>query len=388
MLELRKRPPQTENLRELKRKHRKDIAKLLQKSKDALSESELQILEASAETIKVINQSKRSKQLSISRQNIEVDDEVTIQTKVDQLAGLIKNSSCCLFYTGAGISTSCGLPDFRSREWGAWTNTDSVKEYLSNSEQSPFAMMKPTLSHMCIQALVSQGHVSHVVSQNCDGLHLRSGIPPEQLSEIHGNMFAEACTECQPQRVFYRRFDVTEQTSFRKHFTCRVCPKCKNRLRDTVVHRDEYNTTDYPQNWIQIDPLAKKADLVVCMGSRMDIIKCYKRLWRSPGVEKKRLVIINLGWTTKDKICRLKINGDCDKVMKMLCDKLNIIPTEYQKENDHLMELASSDIEGFEGSSGEATTPNIYDKEQVANSKGYIPGWMRVILNRVHSKKN
>ncbi|XP_075244603.1 NAD-dependent protein deacetylase sirtuin-7-like [Convolutriloba macropyga] len=387
MLKLRKRPPPTASLAEQKRKHRKNIAKLLQKSRESLNESELKLLESSADTIKIINQSKRSKQLSISRQNIVVDDEELLTEKVDQLAALIRNSNCCLFYTGAGISTSCGLPDFRSREWGAWTNTDSVKEYLSNSERSPFAMMRPAASHMCIQALVSQGLIQHVVSQNCDGLHLRSGIPPQRLSEIHGNMFAEACTECQPQCVFYRRFDVTESTSFRKHFTSRVCPECNSRLRDTVVHRDEYNTTDYPQNWVTIDPLAQKADLVVCMGSRMDIIKCYKRLWRSPGVEKKRLVIINLGWTTKDKICRLKINGDCDEVMNMLCNKLNIKPVEYNKENDLLLQIADRTLKGFNGGSGEPKTPDIYNEDEISNSKGYIPGWMRVILNRVHNSK-
>ena len=387
MIELRKRPPNQANLTELKKKHRKEVVKLINKPRDSLNESELKLLDASSEIVKNIMQSKRSKQLSISRQNIEVDSDSLLAKKIGQLAGLIRNSSCCLIYTGAGISTSSGLPDFRSRECGAWTNTDTVKNYLTNSEKSPFALMKPTVSHMCIQAMVAQGLIEHVVSQNCDGLHLRSGIPPEKLSEIHGNMFTEACTECQPQRVFYRRFDVTENTSFRKHLTSRVCPECKSRLRDTVVHRDEYNTTDYPQNWVKVDPLAQKADLVVCMGSRMDIIKCYKRLWRSPGVEKKRLVIINLGWTTKDKICKLKVNGNCDQVMKLLCERLEIQPGEYSVKNDLLLQLACDQFEGFKGADGMPSTPDIYNESQIAKSKGYVPGWMRVILNRVHAAK-
>ena len=91
MLKLRKRPPPTASLAEQKRKHRKNIAKLLQKSRESLNESELKLLESSADTIKIINQSKRSKQLSISRQNIVVDDEELLTEKVDQLAALIRN---------------------------------------------------------------------------------------------------------------------------------------------------------------------------------------------------------------------------------------------------------------------------------------------------------
>ena len=341
----------------------------------------------SPDIIRSIVQSKQTKERSLIRQNIDIDLPGVLESKVDQLASLIRASKCCLFYTGAGISTSSGLPDFRSPELGAWTNPENIKDYLASSERSPFATMAPTFSHMVLSALVQQGLVKHVVSQNCDGLHLRSGIHPQNLSEIHGNMFAEACTTCQPQRVFYRKFDVTEATAFRRHQTSRVCGFCQNPLRDTVVHRDEYNATDHPQNWVGVDPLAPKADLVVCMGSRLDIIKCYKGLWRSPSIEKKRLVIINLGWTTKDKVCRFKINAPCDDTMRLLTEKLNIEPMQYRIEDDVLLHLADADFSGTHQGGGAPTTPDIFEEEQIARSKGYIPGWMRVILNKVHNSK-
>uniref|UniRef100_A0A5K3G3M4 Deacetylase sirtuin-type domain-containing protein n=2 Tax=Mesocestoides corti TaxID=53468 RepID=A0A5K3G3M4_MESCO len=77
---------------------------------------------------------------------------------------------------------------------------------------------------MAIAELVSKGYVRYVVSQNVDGLHLRSGLPRDKLSELHGNLFIEQCMAC--DRVVYRSFDVGETTGKSRHLTGRVCPFC------------------------------------------------------------------------------------------------------------------------------------------------------------------
>ena len=74
-----------------------------------------------------------------------------------------------------------------------WTLEEKGKEVESDMK---FEDAQPTLTHMALLGLVQAGLVKHVVSQNIDGLHLKSGLPRELLSELHGNIFLEKCDKC------------------------------------------------------------------------------------------------------------------------------------------------------------------------------------------------
>ncbi|THD22195.1 putative chromatin regulatory protein sir2 [Fasciola hepatica] len=173
-----------------------------------------------------------------------------------------------VIYTGAGISTSANIPDYRGTN-GLWvrnkkprlsdqddifqSNTlqpekptcetpnlsdqafETPPKVLSTTSHSKNAsvklrlpeatLAKPTFTHMAIKALVAHGFVRHVISQNVDGLHMRSGLPREKLSELHGNLFLEQCVSC--GCIVKRRFDVAENTSRGHHLTGRICPDCR-----------------------------------------------------------------------------------------------------------------------------------------------------------------
>jgi mono-ADP-ribosyltransferase sirtuin 6 len=101
------------------------------------------------------------------------DPEDELERKIIELSKLIKESKHLVFHTGAGISTSCGIPDFRGPK-GVWT--------LEAKEEKPtfdvtFKSAKPSLTHMAIVQLEREGYLKFVVSQNVDGLHLKSGFP-------------------------------------------------------------------------------------------------------------------------------------------------------------------------------------------------------------------
>ncbi|MGH0136475.1 UNVERIFIED_CONTAM: hypothetical protein FKN15_010110 [Acipenser sinensis] len=196
---------------------------------------------------------------------------------------------------------------------------------------------------MCIMKLHENKLVQHVVSQNCDGLHLRSGLPRSALSELHGNMYIEVCTGCSPAREGIRLFDVTERTALHRHGTGRRCPKCGGELRDTIVHFGERGTLEQPLNWKGAAEAAEKADLILCLGSSLKVLKKYACLWcmnRAPS-KRPELYIVNLQWTPKDDLAVLKIHGKCDDVLKLLMEELSIEIPAYDKSKDPIFSLST-----------------------------------------------
>ena len=128
--------------------------------------------------------------------------------QIIKLANLIQTCRHCVIYTGAGISTSAGIPDFRGPK-GKWT-----LQAKGELPIVPTHYKQPTLCHMAIKKLLDEGLVKFVVSQNTDGLHIKSGIVAEKIAELHGNGFKELCREC--GRVYYREFQ-TRQSGRKVH---------------------------------------------------------------------------------------------------------------------------------------------------------------------------
>ena len=121
------------------------------------------------------------------------DTSQMIETKCALLADWMRESKHVVFHTGAGISTAAGIPDFRGPN-GVWT---LEKRGLKPEKSVSFDEAQPTKTHMAIKALVEAKYIKYIVSQNIDGLHLRSGLKREFLSELHGNMFVEKCNACE-----------------------------------------------------------------------------------------------------------------------------------------------------------------------------------------------
>jgi len=187
---------------------------------------------------------------------------------------------------------------------------------------------------MALAALVQSGMVKYILSQNCDGLHLRSGISQSNLSEIHGNMYLESCED---EHIHYRCFDVTEKTNIKRHKTGRNCSKCQKPLSDTIVHFGEMNRFNNPYRWESAEINVNDADLIITVGTSLKVLTAYKVLWP----KKTKIVVINLQWTPKTKKSVLAINEKSDKVLSALTNKLSIQVPEYKISSDQLLHLAT-----------------------------------------------
>jgi len=129
--------------------------------------------------------------------------------EIQQLALLIDDAKRVVVFTGAGISTESGIPDFRSPT-GIWSQTTPIyfDEYVASADARTEAWRRkfeidkdmigaePNRGHRAVAKLVRTGKVSAVITQNIDGLHQESGVPDEHMIELHGNATYANCLTC------------------------------------------------------------------------------------------------------------------------------------------------------------------------------------------------
>ena len=127
---------------------------------------------------------------------------------IELLRDLIGSARRIVAFTGAGISTESGIPDFRS-PGGIWTRYKPIyfDDFMASDEmrreswRRKFAdetMLKaePNAGHRALAKLVEQGRMSAIITQNVDGLHQRSGVPDSKVIELHGNATYASCLDC------------------------------------------------------------------------------------------------------------------------------------------------------------------------------------------------
>ena len=283
-----------------------------------------------------------------------------------RIATLLTRAEHCIVFTGAGISTSAGIGDYRGKS-GKWTEMDreavtamvaenleeesegtkSSEEGDTSDEGVPYEQLRPTYTHEALAKLMEMGLVKHVISQNGDGLHGLSGIPPGSLSELHGNVFLEICEKCgyryyrpcyvmdDHASLYYEELADSGTTDIVKpkhavqcercglsHRTGRKCEQkgCKGYLKDSIINFGDNLEEDI---LTAAEAHAKQSDLCLSLGSTMQVTPACElvEMGRSP----LRLVVVNRQKTGFDELCYQKkkgeqlgvrVFGDCDLVMR------------------------------------------------------------------------
>lgn len=162
---------------------------------------------------------------------------------LEEFAAKIKNSTAVVFFTGAGISTESGVPDFRS-PGGVWTQYQPVlfQDFLASESAriqhwqlkkatyELFKTVKPNLAHYAICEFEQREQLLGLITQNIDGLHKLAGSADQKLVELHGTDRLVTCLKCAKR---YDPFDVYENLG--EHFTAPTCDGCGGFLKSANV---------------------------------------------------------------------------------------------------------------------------------------------------------
>eukprot|EP00754_Rhynchopus_humris_P012190 Rhum_TRINITY_DN14273_c1_g2::Rhum_TRINITY_DN14273_c1_g2_i2::g.76385::m.76385/K11416/SIRT6, SIR2L6; mono-ADP-ribosyltransferase sirtuin 6 len=250
------------------------------------------------------------------------DPAADVSEKTATLTELLRAARRVTVFTGAGISTAAGIADYRGPQ-GVWTLQAKGQEDKIRSVDMMRAV--PTATHMALVEMLSQGVVHHVISQNVDGLHRKSGVRPEALSELHGNSIVERCVAC--RREYLRDFNVQTGSGVAadggfEHRTGRVCdaPGCGGALADTIVHFGE----SLPLSAIEGGFAASTAsDLHIVLGSSLTVSPaCQMPEATKKAAPGNKLVIVNLQRTPLDGIADLVIRAPVNDVVSEVMSAL------------------------------------------------------------------
>ena len=237
--------------------------------------------------------------------------------KMRELVRLLQAAKHVVVHTGAGVSTSAGIPDFRGPN-GVWTLQKRGQPLPAAI--CAFELARPTYTHMALLALQRAGKLAYLVSCNVDCLHQRSGFPRHQLAELHGNCFAERCSRCGAEAV--RDF---EQTTVGFKRTGRTCVHCGGSMRDQALDWDDALP---PRELELAEQHSKKADLVITLGTSLQIHPACNLPLKTVKAGGK-LVVVNLQPTPKDKAAALVIRRRCDDVLRVVMAALQLQVPRY-----------------------------------------------------------
>lgn len=238
----------------------------------------------------------------------------------ESLSELFEASKRAVIFTGAGISTESGIPDFRS-PGGVWDkfkpvyfqdfmeSEDMRRETWRRKLETDKTMKKaePNRGHRAVEKLVRNGKVSAVITQNIDGLHQVSGVPDDKVIELHGNSTYATCLECG------ERHELDEiLPAFAKDETLPDCKNCGSQYIKTATISFGQPMPEDAMRLAEVETMM--ADLFVSIGSSLVVYPAAG----FPLIAKKNgatLVILNRDPTELDQFADLVINDEIGYVM-------------------------------------------------------------------------
>jgi NAD-dependent deacetylase len=244
-----------------------------------------------------------------------------MESKIARIAELILQSKKLVVFTGAGISTESGIPDFRS-PGGIWTKFDpddfTIQKYMSNPatrlkqwvhmvEDGLMINAQPNRAHYAVAELEKMGKLQCVITQNVDNLHQKAGNSPDRIFELHGTMSWARCLDCG------RRFSIHAILDrFRADRANPVCEVCSGTVKPDVIFFGEA----LPEEALSLSVShSRSCDLFIVIGSSLIVYPAaFMPVYAKESGAK--LVIINNSSTDMDSQADVVVGGSAGAIME------------------------------------------------------------------------
>ncbi|MDA0978172.1 MAG: Sir2 family NAD-dependent protein deacetylase [Proteobacteria bacterium] len=243
---------------------------------------------------------------------------------IQQLREMIRQSRRIVVFTGAGISTESGIPDFRGPQ-GVWNTQTPIdfNEFVASEDvrreswrrkfsgELKLEGAEPNAGHQAITSLVRAGKVTHVITQNVDGLHQKSGTPDDQVIELHGNASYASCLSCG------RRYELeTIRQAFESDGRIPYCDDCSGIVKTATISFGQAMPVTEMQ---RAEETTLQCDLFMAIGSSLVVYPAagFPLLARQNGA---RLIIINEQETDLDPFCDLVLHEKIGPTLSQAVD--------------------------------------------------------------------
>lgn len=254
-------------------------------------------------------------------------EDSNLELLIGQLADLIIKSKRIVVFTGAGVSTESGIPDFRSPD-GIWTKYDpedfTYQKFVSSKEarKKMYGMLEesglmadtnPNPAHCAIAELEKMGKLDCVITQNVDGLHQKAGNSEDKVFQLHGNMVRAVCLGCNKRYPLENVINRVKQG-----VDDPTCEECGGILKpdavffgETLPHRELNEATSR----------ASKCDLFIVIGSSLAVYPAAYMPTYAVNAGAK-LVIINREPTHMDRSSHIRIYASAGDTMSKVMEKV------------------------------------------------------------------
>src|SRR5215213_7851698 len=246
--------------------------------------------------------------------------EQRLEQRIEPIARWIIECEHIVAFTGAGISTDSGIPDFRGPD-GVWTRRDAGLP--APRWRVPPGQLKPNASHLSLAELQRLGKLQFLITQNTDNLHRQSGIRPDLLAELHGNGQLMRCLAC--DRLYTRQEVGWDAVRWGPGYRTQkpltgqpACAACGGRLISSVVNFGD----PLPRKELALaSHHARHCDLMLVLGSSL-MVEPAASLVGLALRSRARVVLANQGKTPYDEVVTLRARAGIGDVLSPAVERV------------------------------------------------------------------